>query len=371
MISTTNGVILSACIAIFALRSYKKGVWKVVLGFAGFACAYVVSYIATPYLGALALPKGPSGIGIFILAMIAIFVVVSSLVANVPMYMYPALRQVSLFQRVMGAVLGSLTGVFCAIILIWMVGAVSAAMGLKSEGLKPEEAESAAHQPDVLSQLSTRIVSTLVHSGVSLLEKDQFKASATAAFVSAPHVFTEAFANISQSSELQDFWADGKSQFFMGEADVDQLLQQPAFIALVQSPGIRSVLSESTPKDLSVEDTERYFAMQMSFVWRRMRDLRSDARVVAILEDDEVKQLIDKKNPVALLANKKIQSLMAIVMEVPLEEALPPTHVEIVKALPPKKQVIYKWRDDGGKMRYTDLDNTPENKRSRAEKIVH
>lgn len=366
MFSTTSLVILLACISIFALRSYKKGLWKVILGFAGFACAYLVSFIVAPFLGGLALSNGASGIAAFLVAMGAIFFVISSLVSSVPVYMYPSLKDVSILQRLMGAVLGSMTGVFFAIILIWLVSAMSSVVGLK-----PKSEDGMPVVPDFLSRTSTKIVSTLVHAGVSLVEKDEYKASVTAAFITAPHVFSEAFTEVSKSSELKDFWADGKSQFLMGEGDVDQLMQEPAFNAFAHSSGVQKLLLEGKPKDVSAEDAERYLATQMSFVWRRMRDLRGDERVAEILADTEVKDLIAKQNPMLLLSNKKIQSLIGIVMETPLGESIEPPNIEIVKAPPLVKRVIYKWRADSGEMRYTDLKNTPEDKRGLAEKIMH
>lgn len=336
------------------------------LGFAGFACAYLVSFIVTSFVGEMALAHGVNGIVAFLVAMVAVFFVVSSLVSSVPMYMYPSLNDVSTSQRLMGSALGSVTGVFVAIILIWLISAMSSAIGMKPKG-----EEDLPVVPGFLSQASTKIVSALVHAGVSLVEKDEYKASATAAFIAAPHVFSQAFAEISKSPELKDFWADGKSQFLMGEGDVDLLMEEPAFRAFANSSGLQKLLLSGKPKDVSAEDAERYLATQMSFVWRRMRDLRGDERVAEILADTEVKDLIAKQNPMLLLSNKKIQSLIGIVMETPLGESIDPPNIEIVKAPPPVKRVIYKWRADSGEMRYTDLKNTPKDKRGLAEKIMH
>ena len=48
----------------------------------------------------------------------------------------------------------------------------------------------------------------------------------------------------------------------------------------------------------------------------------------------------------------------------------PAPNVEYV-TVPVEKRVIYKWRADDGTMRYTDEENTPKDKRAKAERIVH
>ncbi len=365
MFSTTNVLILLACISFFAYRAYKRGVWKGLLGLLGLASAYLVSLLLAPTLGKLVPDNGVNGVIAFVGASIVIFFVVSALVSTVPMFMFPALQNVTLKHRLLGACLGAMTGMLFAVLAIWMVSVMSATLGIKNKAAGIEK-------PDVLGEISSRVVSKALHTGINAIEKDPYKASATAAFFSAPHVFSQSFAQLSQSSELKTFWEDGKAQFLMAEADIDQLMTYPAFRALVKAPAMQNMLQESKPKDVLLTEAERYFATQMSYVWRRMRDLRSDQRVVKILEDPEVKALVAKQNPAALLANPKIQALIDIVTETPLEESITPTHVETVrvKALPEAPRVIYKWLDLNGNMRYTDYDHTPESERATAEKIV-
>ncbi len=325
--------------------------------------------------------QGVQGIIIFVVAMIVIFIATSTVVTSLPPIIFPFLKDVSHKHRLGGAVLGGLTGVFCAMIVIWLVGVVVAMVGMQKTSGAPVK-------KDLLSEASSRLVSSAVRSGIQVVEKDKFKASATAAFISAPHKFTEAFAAVSRAPELRGFWEDGKAQFLMAEGRVDQLLADPSFRRLVSSAPMQEVLTQATPKDSTPQDAERYFATQMSYVWRRMRDLRGDKRVVAILEDAEVKKLISEQNPATLLANEKIQALVKIVMEKPIEESREQTakrsgsdvsaapaeaaapNVEYV-TVPDEKRVVYKWRDDKGTMRYTDAENTPEDKRRSAQRIVH
>lgn len=373
MVSSTNIIILASCVAIFAYRAFRKGLWAAALGLLGFIAAYAVSFMLGPFLGEKFATQGLQGVLIFAVAMVVIFIATSTVVTAIPPILFPFMNDVSRKHRVGGAFLGALTGLFCAMIVIWLVGVAAAMLGKQKAGDAPVK-------NDLLSEASSRLVSSAVRSGIQVMEKDKFKASATAAFISAPHEFTEAFAAVAQAPELRGFWEDGKAQFLMSEGHVDQLLVDPSFRRLVSSAAMQQVLTRATPQDSSPQEVERYFATQVSYVWRRMRDLRGDKRVVSILEDAEVKKLIAEQNPAALLANEKIQSLVKIVMEKPMKQSASKASAASVEAaapnveyvtVPEERRVVYKWRDDSGTMRYTDAENTPEDKRHSAERIVH
>lgn len=373
MVSSSNMIILASCVLIFALRAYRKGLWAAGLGLLGFILAYVVSFQLGPILGAHFSNQGLQGILTFLVVMTVVFIATTTVVTSLPPMLFPFMNEVSSKHRWGGAVLGALTGLFCAMIVIWLGGVASAMLGKSPSAVNGTR--------DVLSEASSRLVSSAVHSGIAAVEEDKFKASATAAFITAPHKFTEAFMAIAKAPELRGFWEDGNAQFLMAEGRVDALLTEPSFTRLVSTGAMQQVLTQATPKDSTPDEAKRYFATQMSYVWRRMRDLRGDQRVVAILEDPEVKKLIADQNPAALLANEKVQALVKIVMEKPIEdvrkvsdvasaESAAAPNVEYVST-PVEKRVIYKWRDENGNMRYTDADNTPADKKDSAERIVH
>ncbi|MFL0811586.1 MAG: CvpA family protein [Agarilytica sp.] len=369
MLSSINAAILLICIGFFSWRSYKKGLWKALLGLAGFIGAYLIGFIAAPQLGYLVSEQGIKGIAYFMGAMLAIFIVSSTVISSVPPLIFPKLREVTFNQKIGGAALGALTGVVFAVLLIWFVGVAGSMLNPKAD---------VKSAPDVLSQMSSKVVSKAISSGIAVLEKDRYRASATSAFLSAPQTFTQSFQTLSESKKLRSFWQDGRAQFYMGQGDIEQLMREPAFTQLVNDPAMQQILQDAKPKDSSSEQAKEYFAKQVSFVWRRMRTLRSDPRAVEILEDPDVKKLVRQQNPMSMLTNEKIQSLIAIVLEQPLEENMTAAQAtleefsEQVDQAQKKveKQVIYKWLDEEGDLQYTDLESTPEYLRESAEKII-
>lgn len=366
MISTTNSVILLICMGLFALRYYKQGVWKAFFGLLGIVSAYIVCILAAPSLANISGKSGLEGVVVYGVSTLGVFLLTSMFVSTVPLLIFPSLKHANLRQKMMGAGLGAIAGGALAIIVIWFVSAAGSMLGINKKSGTAEQ--------DVLEKFSSSVVSKAVHSGIRSIEKDEYRASATAAFLSAPQVFSEAFAELSKSNALQQLWSDGSAQFYMAEGDVDQLLENESFRQFSQLPAMQKVLQEGKPKDVSVDDAERYLATQMSYVWRRMRDLRGDPRVAEILNDREVKALVAQQNPVALVANAKVQSLIDIVLEAPVDKVMPVKkniQAKVEKqAQAVNPNIIYKWLDANGNMRYTDYDHTPESERETAEIII-
>lgn len=378
MVSSTNIIILLGCVVLFAVRSYKKGIWQGVLSLAGLLCAYGVCFLLAPQLGGLVKTGGLSGAVAVVIAMVVVFFVTTTLVAYVPTLIFPSIRQVKRKHQYLGAAFGIVTGAIFGILMIWLTSLVTAALGGGGGAENPATA-------GILGRASSQLVAGAVRSGMRMVEDDAFKANAAAALLSSPQTFTASFAQLSKSPELQNFWHDGETQFYMAEGEVEKIVSHGKFRALMALPAMREMLEQSRPRDITPAAAETYLASQMSFVYRRMRALRTDARVVAILDDPEVRALAQKQNPVALLTNKKIQALVAIVMEegepgwqttrseaMPTASAVPPRELEAAEegpALAPR--IIYRWQDDNGKTRYTDPENTPDSKIHSAEIIAY
>lgn len=374
MFSLTHLIILAGCVLIFAMRAYKKGIWLAAIGLIGFICAYTASTLATAPLIELTKDKGLQGMLALIVSLIAIFFVVSAFVSYVPTIYFPSLKKATSKQRALGMLFGASMGAIVAIGLIWLVGLLSAF----SSNQQPQHSE-----PDLLGKFSSRIVAFIVRTGMSFSDTDEFKKNMVAAAISEPKAFSSAIKEVSTTDELKSFWRNADAQELMTQGDVDGLMNDESFIALIEQPAMKRILAKTLPKGLPVQDNQRYIASQMSFFWQRMDSLRTDERVIDILNDPEVKVLVEKQNTAALLTNKKIQSLISIVMEEDKKNSIDghkstsdtssksSIQQTAQQSTDTEVKTIYKWRDENGKTRYTDWSHTPEDKRATAEKIVH
>ncbi len=378
MVSSTSLGILLVSMGLFGLRSFFKGAWHAAFSILGLISAYAVSFLVGPAAFKAYGPGDPASLLIFGAGMMALFIGVSFLVSNLPMWVFPKLKEVSLHHRIIGALLGCVAGAFLGLIVIWLYGVLQA-MTASGEGALVQRVER-----DFLAKSSAKMVSSAVRAGMSAATDDPYAASATTAMVTKPHVMQKAMEELSSKPLLQEFWKDGESQFLMAEGDIDGLLKAKAFRNLMEEPAVNTLINESKPENASEQQAERYMAEQMSFVWRRMRTLRTDPRVIEILEDKEVRDLVDQQNPVALLGNKKVQELVTIVMEpvesgeveLSIQTQVMPTasdenQIQHAVAEPPKKTILYRWVDDSGRTRYTDEKTTPEDKKASAKKIEY
>jgi hypothetical protein len=134
-------------------------------------------------------------------------------------------------------------------------------------------------------------------------------------------------------------------------------------------------------------DTSKHeLAENITQVWQRMQVLKHDPEIQAILRDKEVIKLVENKNPLALLANEKIQIIVDRVMELDTKDfdfsafeiqesktQEPDTQepeaqeAEVEnRSLPLSSTPIYTWRDDQGKIQFSDYQSIPPNKRDQA-----
>lgn len=370
MLSSITASILVVSIGFFGFRSYRKGIWHAGLSLLGLICAYGVSFFAGPLLLSAIAPSASQQYLLFGGLMVGLFLLISTLFTWLPVKIWPLLMAVSPRQKLAGAGLGAVVGMIVGLLIIWIYTTAWSLMA-------PQKAMTMLDS-DLIARAASGAVSGAVSKGLQVADADPFQASATAALVAEPYVFSQAMEQIAESSVLRDLWMDGKAQFLMAEGDVAALSQESKFRAFVEAPAMKQLILSSKPQQVSEAEAELYVAQQMSFVWRRMRTLRSDQRVVALLEDPEIKTLVDKQNPLALLSNDKVQQLIAIVME-PAGEAraadveVPPEQSQQnpSEALQPGPNILYRWRDSSGKTRYTDAQSTPEDKRATAQRIEY
>jgi len=366
-----NIVVLLACIALYAWKGYRSGLWQVGFNALGMLAAYLLCYLFVPKIYPWASDIG--GIPAFIGAMLVCFFVLSLLLSKLPLLLARRFLSLSSERRYFGACVGAACGVFVGLLGVWLVTFLSSVVALR----QPEIARAPVAAPALVETLATRMVGGIVEMGLNASGQEEITVGVSAALVRKPRLMTRSFADVAKAPELKSLWLDPDAQGAMAEGDVQGLMVLDSFQSLVALPGMQVLMSEVLPSSgTGLESTEK-LAGDMSFVWRRMRALRSDARVVAILEDEEVKGLIEKQNPLHLLANDKVKTLIDIVMEDRADgvaqASLPvDTHADGGRPLPPEgASVVYKWRDSNGKVRYTDYDNTPVGARDTAEKIEY
>ena len=360
-------------------------------GLLGILASYVVCLLWTKdvadFFQAFGLQSGIS----FISSVALLFIVTSTIFSFVPqLFMARQLKNRQFKIRMAGAGLGAVVGTVSGLILVWCVALLKEAVqsnrgdGTGTSGLETE----IESKPGIVTVTASKLVGSLAATGISMAGADSLQAKTVGVMLQQPDKFVHGLKSLSQSPELKQFINDKDAQYMMATNDVGALLQTDSFQKLRNQEGMHALADLVAPDQGSSADIDRNIAEKMTFVWRRMQYLKADARVQKILNDPEIYELIQQQNPAKLMMNSKIHSLLGIVLEEqpemdevdftqfigtatidPQPSSDTENSVEGGIEPAPAPQVIYKWYDDAGQVRYTDLKNTPADKLESAQKM--
>lgn len=403
-------VLFVAWVGFYTWRGYRKGFLLTAVGLFGFVAAYGICFFWVGDLARVLKGIGLSSAAALITAIIVLFFGASFLLGTLPKFILERSIKTNRGQvPILGAGLGAIFGVISGLVLVWCfalvdntvlaqkssIGSASTNQGNQTE---PElKSDHAAQKPlQILPNLASKMVGSIAAAGVRVSGTDRIETKALGAMLQQPDVFIGGIKSLSQSPQLKQFTADPKAQYLMATNDVSSLVQTQSFKALRNQPGMNDLIAmlepgENTP---SGQDVDRVLAEKLTFVWRRMQYLKHDARVQEILQDPQVNSLIQQQNPAKLLLSPKIHQLINLVMEDQPEMA----NVDFTQFvgtgftatdnvakpgggrdneddiganddivdLPSRPDTIYKWYDEQGKARYTDLKNIPKDKLDKA-----
>ena len=404
-------VLFIAWVALYIYRGYKKGLWPMVLGLIGFVGAYAASILWASEFAALLQTMGLGSVAAMITAVLVLFFGASFLLSTLPRFVFAAKFQEENFKLPwLGAGVGALVGVVSGLILIWGYSLIKSTVIDKPESpavfsnAAPSSAPRDAVEKEkaILPELASKVVGKVASAGISAMGAANLQTKAMGAMLQQPEEFVGGLKSLSRSQELREFINDKNVQYLMATNDVGSLMQTDSYKKLRDQQGMDQLIDlvEPTGDGEDSEQMNLLVAEKMTFVWRRMQYMKNDPRVQEILRDPEVYNLIQQQNPAALIVNPKVHKLIGIIMQDQPEmenfdftqfigtEIAPRverennpatagqegggelTEREYVAPAPREPDVIYKWYDDSGAVRYTDKKNVPSDKLDSAELIT-
>lgn len=352
-------LIFAGWVVFSAYRGYRNGWLAMVFGLIAFVLAYVVCFMGTQALAEVFHKQGINSLYSLILAAVLLFSGTSFLVSTLPIWILKKGVGFEMSrQSAAGAVLGVLSGVVSGLLLLWAFSLVKSALALENEsGLVEVQAK--------------KIVGTVANAGIDLSGMRGIKADAAKALLKDPDVFIESLKSLAESKELKVFVNDKQVQLLMATNNIEGLMQTSAFVALSEHEGMSALLSKQYDGE---KLGKRELAQNITQVWQRMQVLKHDPEIQAILRDPEVKKLVEENNPLALLANKKVQKIVDKVMKLDASK-IDYSVFEIQETdaqneiKTSSQQAIYEWRDDRGKIQFSDFDSIPLHKREGAVQV--
>lgn len=306
MPSISSIAILSICILYAAVRAYKKGLLRTLLGIFAVMLACVACYILGLPFGSFLESLGLNAIIAFPLSLLVIFFVVTTFFSNLLSLLF---SQVSRKQKILAIPFGTVLGAFFGFLAIWAFNTVSNIVTFNNQTTTTAAENVEIRDHDVLLDKAYSLINTvIVNSGP--------RAQLTMAFVEKPVKTASAMKMLIQSKELKQFWNDEQTQLKMANNNAVGLMEEKLFQSLVSIPSVRTVIKDmASGNSVSIESSQRFFAEQLTYLWRRLRYIHNDERAQSILADPEFLNLVDAQNPIALLANTKTQALIKIVLK--------------------------------------------------------
>jgi len=399
-------IFFAGWVLLFVLRGYVRGLWVSMLDLCGLLAGYVACFFWGNNLVQWLQDAGWPSTFALIGGYSGLFAVVNFIVAFVPKLVLSKALPKHNKLAWPGAGLGLGMGLVSGLITVWCFN-FAAGILLQSKAVEEgvvaklglEGAENSA-----LVNTANRFVGTLAKVTGRFGDAEPEQMGLLVAVAASPTEFTQGLQQVSKSEELKLLMSDDQVQLLMAENDVDALVENERFQDLMHQPGmqkLRLLVEDHEPEALrgntaldASDDVvmDQYLAEQLAFLWRRVSMLKSDEDVQKLLQDRVVKKHIEERNFAALFTNRKIQKFISMVLEEEseLEDHDYTQYISLgegeeyegkehegkgyekgykagdVVAKTAQPQQIYRWVDDGGKVRYSEKAEIPLDRLSSA-----
>lgn len=369
-----------------AYLGYKNGFWATVLNIVGFVLAYAISALyGAGFTDALSFLKIPMHLQL-VVGYLSLFLLVSNTVRYVPLMIWRDLLEKKRKTVIYAVMLGAGSGLISGLVAIWFVGFLGAAISLQSSD-QPEELSVAGgtsprtniaiqnkKKSGFLEKTASALVAGSTEIGLNVIGAGKHEAHAVSALMKDPQYVIDNTRQLIRSQELRAFILSPNIQKMMAVNDVGRVLASREFQALLTLPSAKQLLDVYADNEALSDGSEYFIAEKFTFVWRRLKYLKSDPRVKEIVNDPHFNASLREQNPAKLMSNPKFQTLVQIVMERGVNiDDMDFSHL-VNESLDPVPEIkparaIYKWTDSSGETKYSDENSVPDEYKARAQKI--
>ncbi len=311
-------VVALGILAAFALMGALRGGLVAGLALASLGVGYGAAIWAAPRYGALAseLTGVPGWLGMpiagsaaFLLAFLVMGVV--SFAARHAWALEPGEKR-SPRDRFLGASFGAARGALVVLLLSYLALWVDA---LRVTGTAPD-------LPEVGSSAATRVTQRVVEAGMgAMVDGDQATGKLVARIAARPGQSIVEMQALMEHPVIQELRSDEMFWTYVEAGSVDAALARRGAVALVYDGGMRQRLGELGLIDADAVADSAAFREQAAQVLRqvgpRIRGLKNDPELQALMQDPAIVEAVQSGNHVALLGHPGFRAVVARVMETP------------------------------------------------------
>ena len=410
-------IIFIVILAFFTWRGYQKGFVGAISRVLSFIVAYPAAiFLTKPFANILRAHTGLDGLILYLVAGCTIFLVASllvTLILNSLASLAPSNSITEMGSKIGGVVFGAIIGGVFGLIAVYLIDLVikpaAPVLANQQQQKKPsapsdEEAESIKQyvvdggapvtqtpsasndsfiaNDSFINSAAKKLVSTAASTAVGIITSDKGSSQLTKTLTQDPQAMLNHVQNMTNNGEVKKLLSDPEFQAELNHGNVESLMQNKDFQQLLKNPDMQAIISS---EDSSDKSTEQAAAEKMIQAWQKVVVLKTDPRVLDIVNDPAFQAQLNSPNKLPLLMNPKMRQLSEIIFsdgledettkpvkQVPAgqksnvhytleditqgtgqkakEESLTDTH----KREEQPEEKVYRWTDENGKVHYSD-----------------
>ncbi len=309
-------IIFLAVVVFFTYRGFRKGLFRSLSRILSLVAGYIAAILFTSQFSTIIESQTPlQGLIALIAASVILFFGAGFIVGLIFWMLnkiIPSGENNTSASSIGGAIIGLLSGVIVAVIIIWTF------TFLRDMQTQTELSDSARRNKSNTETVVRKAAAKAVETAFSLANSKPEIARLGTTLVESPVEIAQQAKRLADSNDLSTLLADPGNQNVLNSGDVEAVKALPAFQQLVNNPDMQALaksagmLDQTAGSDASVETA---LANQLTDIWSRVQRVKNDQRVQEILADTEFQQKIHSGNPLDLLSNAKLLELADIVFE--------------------------------------------------------
>ncbi|HOY22450.1 MAG TPA: CvpA family protein [Cellvibrio sp.] len=404
-------IIFIVILAFFIWRGYQKGFVGAISRVLSFIVAYPAAiFLTKPFANILRAYTGMDGLILYLVAGCTIFLVASllvTLILNFLASLAPSNSITETGSKIGGVVFGAIIGGVFGLIAVYLIDLVlkpaapvianqqeqkspSAPSAEEAESIKqyvvdggePVKESVSNSKESFIDSAAKKLVSTAASTAVGIITSDKGSSQLTKTLTKDPQAMLNHVQNMTNNDEVKKLLSDPEFQAELNHGNVESLMQNKDFQQLLKNPDMQAIISS---EDSSDKSTEQVAAEKMIQAWQKVVPLKTDQRVLDIVNDQAFQAQLNSPNKLPLLMNPKMRQLSEIIFsdeseyetkkpgktistgqksnvhytleditqgtgEKAKEKSLSDTH----KREEQPEEKVYRWTDENGKVHYSD-----------------
>lgn len=354
-------IVFLVIIIIFSFRGYRKGSIVLFSGIVSMLAAYGVAFFFSVPVGKWLQETSPfQGFLSYAVAGMLLFIGTSAITSYLLKLIIiksskKPLGHVSQLSSLTGAIFGAVIGAVFGVIVIWFYGTMQGIMQTNHSSL---------NQPSPFQGKIKKIVGKALHSIVKRVAEGNELASSGAILLSDPAANIKRIQRLSQGDLFKNVLNNGAVRNALDNRNPGALMETPAFQELVNNEDF-AALSGGFSKGEKGQG-QRDIAEKFVKLWTQVKHVQTDPRYISIINDPEIKDMVETGSTYKMLNSPKVEELWTIIssVEVPegyLNEA---DRNEVNRVDQPAETSVYRWVDENGTVHYSDKKNSQEESQS-------